>query len=246
MNPRTAYRLLPALLLTACTPEHMDDCFTSTGPQRVEERSVGGFTAIRLSGRVDLELRQDTLAPPSVTVEAGRNLMEHLRTEVVDGELRVENTIRCHWVRGMKELPLVRITVPRLERFTYSGLGDVEVLGTLRMPSFRFEQHEGQGTVRMHLEADTCWFGLHTGVGDVVLGGRTHTAYLYAANFGRVDARALDARQVLLNNSGSGDIHCSARDALYAILTNAGDVYYRGDPPVVEVSETGSGRLFRE
>lgn len=246
MKARATYLLLPAMLLCACAPEHMDDCFTSMGPQRTEQRSVGDFSAIHLSGRVDLVLHQDTLSAPTITVEAGRNIMEHLRTEVVDGELRVDNSIRCNWVRGMKQRPLVRITLPRLERFTYSGLGDVEVVGKLRMPSFRFEQHEGQGTVRMTLESDTCWFGLHTGVGDVVLAGRTHTAYLYAANFGRVDARALEARQVLLNNSGGSDMHCHASDGLYAILTNAGDVYYRGDPPVVQADVSGSGRLFRE
>jgi len=99
--------------------------------------------------------------------------------------------------------------------------------------------------VLLYLDVDTCYAGLHTGVGDVIFTGRTHTAHFYAANFAQIDARALDTRLVLLNNSGSGDIHCMARDALYAILTNAGDVYYGGHPPVVAATVKGTGRLIQ-
>ncbi|MCW5900522.1 MAG: DUF2807 domain-containing protein [Flavobacteriales bacterium] len=237
--------LLLALLLVGCARENMDDCITSAGPMRVETRVVPDFHSIRLSGRVDLVITQDSLAGPSVTVEAGRNLHTHIITEVAGDELRVDNTIQCNWVRSMKELPLVRITTPHLHRITYAGIGDITATTPIRAEVFRFEQFEGQGGVRLELAVDTCYIGLHTGVGDITLTGATHTAHLYTANFGHLDARALDARLVLLNSTGSGDIRCVARDALFAQLSNAGDVYYAGDPPVVEASVTGSGRLIK-
>ncbi len=244
MKFHSAIVISVALLLPGCARENMDDCFTSMGPQRVETRVVSAFHSIRLQGRVDLLITQDTVAAPSVTVEAGRNLMPHLITEVVGEELRVDNTIKCNWVRSLKELPVVHVTLPRLEKLTYGGTGDVHATTPIRLDVFRMEQHEGQGTVRLELDVDTCYIGLHAGVGNIIITGATHTAHLYTSNFGHVDARALDAQLVLLNNSGSGDIHCVARDALYAILTNAGDVYYSGGPPVVESTVTGTGRLI--
>jgi hypothetical protein len=245
MNPRSAIATVLLLVFGGCAREHMDDCFTGTGPKSEEMRTLEAFTAIRLEGRVDLIITVDSTAAPSARVEAGRKLLGHIVTEVRAGELHVDNTIRCNWVRSLRELPVVHVTLPTLERFIYSGIGDVRGTTPIRTPVFRMEQFEGQGTVRLALDVDTCYIGLHTGVGDAVLTGRTHTAHLYTANFAQLDTRDLDARLVLLNNSGSGDIRCTARDALFAILTNAGDVYYSGAPPVVDASVSGTGRLLR-
>ncbi len=46
--------LLCALLLIGCEQEQWDDCITSAGPMRSEERIVGDFHTIDLDDRVDL------------------------------------------------------------------------------------------------------------------------------------------------------------------------------------------------
>lgn len=235
------------LVLSGCAKERMDDCFTSTGERVVEQRSVPHFRIIKINDRVDLEITQDSTATsPTVVVEAGRNILPAVVTEMRDGMLYIGNAMRCNWVRRIGEKPLVRVTVRALDELVYSGVGDVRATTPISGRTFRLEQWDGHGTVRLRLEVDTCWIGLHTGVGDAVITGRTHTAHLYTLNFAHVDACALDARQVLVNNSGSGDIRCRAVDAVFAQVRNVGDLYVGGSPAVLDVVRSGNGRVITD
>lgn len=236
---------LLAVTLTGCAKERMDDCFTSMGEPAVEERTVPDIRVIKLTDRVDLEITQDSLAgSPTVVVVAGRNILPAVITEVRDGTLHIGNAMRCNWVRRIGERPLVRVRMRALDELVYSGVGDVRATTPITGRTFRLEQWEGQGTVRLHLEVDTCWIGLHTGVGDAVISGRTHTAHLYTLNFAHINACALQARQVLVNHSGSGDIRCRAVDAAYVQVRSVGDLYVGDTPEVLDVVRTGKGRLI--
>jgi len=233
------------VLLTACAKENRGDCFTSAGGHASEVRSVGDFRGILLDDRIDLVLTQDTLAEPSVTVEAGSNLLARVYTEVRNGELRITSDLKCNWVRKLKERPLVRVTFRHLDRITFSSVGNITATTPIRGNTFRLEQWDGHGTVRLELHVDTCWIGLHTGVGDAVVSGTVQQLSLYALNFAHIDASSFTAREVFLNNSASGDIRCKATEALYVQVRNVGDVYYSGDPATVDAQLTGSGRLIR-
>ncbi len=232
------------LVLAACGKENRGDCFVGTGASASEVRTVPGFHSILLSDRIDLELTQDTAAAPSVVVEAGRNLLPRITTEVRNGRLHISSDLQCHWVRKL-ERPKVRISFPSLESITYSGVGDITATTPIRGRTFRLEQWDGHGTVRLELQVDTAWVGSHTGVGNAVLSGAAQQLSLYTLNFAHIDATSLSAREVLLNNSGSGDIRCRASETLFVQLLNVGDVYYAGDPTTVDARITGSGRLIR-
>lgn len=233
------------VLLLSCKKENMGDCFISSGPVASEVRSLPAFRHILLEDRIDLELTQDTMAEHMVEVITGRNLLDRVSTTVVDGELRIANGIKCNWVRNLKERPLVRVSFRDLERLTYSGVGNVSATGPIHGRSFRLEQWDGHGTVRLEIHVDTCWIGLHTGVGNAILAGTAQKLDLYALNFGHIDAEGFPAAQVAVNNSGSGDIRCRATEALDVQVRNVGDVYFAGGPAAVNAQVTGSGRLIR-
>lgn len=233
------------LLLVSCKKENMGDCFISAGALASEVRTVPAFQRILLSDRIDLELTQDTLAQPMVEVITGKNLLDRVSTTVVDGELRIGSGITCNWVRNLKERPLVRVSFGHLERLTYSSVGNVSATGPIHGRSFRLEQWDGHGTVRLDVHVDTCWIGLHTGVGNAIITGSAHKLDLYALNFAHIDAEGFPAAQVAVNNSGSGDIRCRATDALDVQVRNVGDVYYSGELSHLNAQLTGSGRLIR-
>lgn len=234
-----------ALVLAGCAKENRGDCLVSTGALASEVRTVSGFHSILLDDRIDLELTQDTSTGPSLVVEAGRNLLPRVSTEVRNGELHISSDLTCNWVRNLKERPLVRVTFPSLERITYSGVGNITATTPIRGRTFRLEQWDGHGTVHLELQVDTCWVGLHTGVGDAILAGSVQQLSLYTLNFAHIDAASLSAREVFVNNSGSGDIRCRASEALFVQVRNVGDVYYASDPAIVDAQITGSGRLIR-
>jgi len=231
--------------LAACAKEERGDCFVSAGALTTELRSVGDFHSIVLDDRIDLVLTQDSLAESSITVEAGRNLLGRVHTEVRNGELRITSNLKCNWVRNLKERTVVHATFRQLERITYRSVGNITATTPIHGRTFRLEQWDGHGTVRLEVHVDTCWIGLHTGVGDAVVSGTVQQLSLYTLNFAHIDASSFTASEVLLNNSGSGDIRCRATEALYVQVRNTGDVYYSGEPAMLEAQLTGSGRLIK-
>lgn len=237
-------RVLPLLmvLLAACEAEQWDDCVTSTGPPREEERAVGPFHRVVLEDRVDLVL-EDRMAG-TVNVVAGGNLLDQVVTEVEGGTLTVRNENRCNWVRSFKPRITVRVPMDAVVELELRGTGNVSAVDTVRQPVFRIEQRNAQGTVELGLAVDTCYVGLHTGAGDVRLSGTCGVAYLYSGFMGPIDAGALAAQEVNVNNSGVADIICRAQQRLNAQLFDVGDVRYYGDP-VLQATVSGSGQVVR-
>jgi hypothetical protein len=76
------------------------------------------------------------------------------------------------------------------------------------------------------------------------LGGRTASVDSHISGSGDIKADRLDARQVSISISGSGDAYVWARESLQVKIAGAGDVRYYGDP-TVEKRIAGSGSVRR-
>jgi hypothetical protein len=236
---------LCALLLLGCQREQWDDCITSAGPLRTEERSLSEFTDIDLRDRVDL-LFEDRPSN-TVAVEAGRNLLDQVITEVRDGTLYIRNENRCNWVRSFKPRITVKVPLDHIAKLTVRGQGNVDCSDTIVRERFDLAQWGSEGSVRLLLDVQTVDAGLHTGAGDLKLEGRcSGEAFLFSGIMAPLDASRMRTRFVSVNNSGIADVRCWATEYLAVQLNSIGDVYYRGEPPIVESWINGTGRLLQE
>lgn len=237
-------RLFPLLLLAlaGCQREQWDDCVTSTGPMRVEERAIGAFTAVDLSDRVDLVLEER--APGSVAVEAGRNLIDQVITEVKDGTLRIRSAMTCNWVRSFKPRITVHAPVEGICRVTLRGTGDVACTDTIRCDYLLLEQWGAEGHAELLLRTTRSDIAMHTGAGSIVLRGRTELLELFSGIMAPIDAGGVVASTVNVNNGGVADIRCYTSGVLNVRIDDAGDVYYGGSPAAISTTISGSGRLI--
>lgn len=236
---------LCALLLLGCQQEQWDDCVTPAGPMRTEERMLSDFSSIDLGDRVDLlfEQRPDN----TVAVEAGSNLLNQVITEVREGTLYVRNDNRCNWVRSFRPRITVRVPVSHVAKLTVRGTGNVDCRDSIVRERFDLAQWGAEGSVRLLLDVLTVDAGLHTGAGDLKLLGRcSGEAFLYSGIMAPLDASGMRTRRVSVNNSGIADMRCWATVFLAVQLNSVGDVYFRGDPPNVQSTISGTGRLIRE
>ncbi len=236
---------LCALLLLGCEREQWDDCITSAGPMRSEERAVGDFHTIDLSDRVDLVIEERAFG--TVSVEAGDNLLGQIITEVENGTLLVRNDMTCNWVRSFKPRITVHVPVDQVSKLVLRGTGNISCADTIIRDRFELEQWSAQGSADLLLSVISCSIALHTGAGDVRLRGRCmQTADLYSGIQGPMDASGMIARFVNVNNSGIADIHCWVTEQLNVGIHDVGDVYYRGEPGAVQAEITGGGSLIHE
>lgn len=239
-------RLVPLLLfvLAGCQREQWDDCITSTGAMQVEERMVGAFDRVDLGDRIDLVL--EDRASGSITVEAGRNLIGQVTTEVNDGTLRIRNAMRCNWVRSFKPRITVHVPVSGLCRMTVRGTGDVVCTDTIHCDYFLLEQWGAEGSTQLLLHTTRSDIAMHTGAGSITVQGRTELLELFSGIMAPIDAHGITASTVNVNNGGVADIRCRTSGELNVRIDDVGDVYYSGSPATINRTINGSGRLIHE
>ncbi|HVS08792.1 MAG TPA: head GIN domain-containing protein [Planctomycetota bacterium] len=188
-----------------------------SGVPASQERTVGDFHRVVLLGSADAVV---TVGPPtSVRVQCDDNLLEHLRTEVVEGELRIwsERELRP---RGPL---LVEVSTPALEGLQVTGSGDIRA----------------GGVAGERLEAAV------VGSGDIRAAGEVARLEAKVIGSGNLELYDLRAREVSVKVTGSGDAQVNAVERLQAQITGSGDIRYRGSPKT-DVRVTGSGEIAAE
>ncbi len=234
--------LLVTVLLAGCAREQWDDCITSTGPERTEEREVGGYDRIVLNDRIDLVLEERQAG--TVMVEGGRNLLGQVVTEVHAGELTIRNDNRCNWVRSFKPRITVHASWGGLRKLQLLGTGDVSCAGTITQPTFEIDQDGGMGRTELRLDVDSCHVGSRSGAGDLIMHGTARAGSIFQSGTGHVDAYGFSIEHLWVKNDGLVHLRCRAPGSLHAIVEGSGDIRYAGSPTTVTTEINGSGRVI--
>lgn len=228
------------LVFTGCKKAEDRKCFKSAGDLVSESREVDFFTAIDLSDQVNLFIKQGT--EQSVEVECGENLMNFIATEVHDNTLMIRDNNKCAFLRSYENKVNVTVTVTRFEAMTYSGWGNVETLDSLDLTDFTYDQWTGSGVVDFKIrQSDATVWNLHTGTGDLVLGGAGESIYVYSACNGFIDARNFTCERAHANTLGTNDFHVRCLSELNAEIYHIGNVYLYGNP-INGFARSGQGK----
>lgn len=233
-----AAALLCGLLTVLPGTAHAADQVVAAGPVSNESRQVGEFSAIAVSGGINLKVRQG--GKESVEVRAEANLLPYLET-VVEG-----NKLVVRWKKGsnlrVKGSPLVDITVVKLESLASSGSSDIAV-DTLKTPQLSVSI-AGAGDIGFNaLTGDELSVKI-AGSGDFKASGQVGKLKISVSGSGDVHAQALKAEDVSVSIAGSGDAAVHAAKTLSVSIAGSGDVAYSGDPQV-KSSIVGSGTVAR-
>ena len=108
--------LLSMTLLAACGP-------SGSGNIVSEDRDVGAFDSIEVSGGIALRLTADSGATAAVTVNYDDNIIDLIATEVDGSTLKIESKGSYTTTGG--EDRFVEVSVANLQRLTASGGADV-------------------------------------------------------------------------------------------------------------------------
>ena len=188
-----------------------------SGHAVAQSRTLPPFSSVDLAGSNVLTVHVG--ARQSVVVHADSNLVERVTTDVRGGELVIDNTLGTFDARTPMR---VDVGVRTLRRLTLSGSGVIAVTGVdTRVLGATLS---GSGVLRVSGTATRLEIALD-GSGDAQL----------------QDVIARDVRAVV---RGSGRILVTATNSINASVPGSGAIFYRGDPPQVTTSVTGSGTVM--
>ena len=226
-----ACALLP---LASCGPRW------DTGNITTEQKTVTDFTSIDISAPVDAVVTVKPGATPSVTLKGFPDVLKRIKTEVVDGRLRIY-TDEKRWNLNFDENAKAAITVSSLSQLDLAGAADVDVIGNITGDMFSLNV-AGAGDVKID-ELNTDKLSVDAaGAADVsIKKGVVRSAEYDFSGAGDLKAYGLQSNDVRASVSGAGDVKLSVSQTLDASISGVGSIQYKGNPAVSKsVSGIGS------
>ena len=236
--PLLIISLLAPAFLFGCIVVDLNGCGKETvkgsGKVITEERQLSQFKTIKLKGVGRVVLIQSQTH--AVSIEADDNILPLIETTVEGDQL-----IITQGNYNLRPTTLqFNITVDHLKGIAVSGAGDV--IGKSRFVSDDFAARiSGSGGMQLELNVENLDTDI-SGSGSMNLSGQTGHHDVKISGSGKINAFEMQAKNVSLKISGSGDCRVNAIETLNARISGSGDVFYKGHPRITS-KISGSGSL---
>lgn len=145
-------------------------------------------------------------------------------------------------VRGERpaSLCIVKLEMPTAPDVEVSGCANI-VLSDLQQDALSVAV-KGAGDILCHGRIGTL-VATVSGAGDIKACGQANSLKGVVSGAGDLDASRLSAKRAELVVSGAGDIDAHVTESVNATVSGAGDIAIRGNPPEVNRSISGVGRI---
>ena len=216
------------------------NAFGKASQSGLEERKVGEYDAVYVSGWFNVILVEGKEG--TITLEGKPNTIEHIKTEVKNGNLLIE------WDKDVNmnlfhSKVMITVPVESINAVKLSGSGSVTGKTAIRSDSFDTTL-SGSGTLDLNVETSRMSSTI-SGSGKTILSGRTNSYEAQLSGSGDINAYNLKAEDVTVNISGSGKIRIHANTSITSRVSGSGNVYYTGNATKIDSKVSGSGSISK-
>jgi Putative auto-transporter adhesin, head GIN domain len=212
----------------------------SQGDKNLQSRQVSEFHGVEVSGGIDLYLSS---GPQSVSVAAATNeIRDHIKTEVVDGILRIH--LENNWYHGWgnpKMRAYVSIADPRLQKLESSGGGDIYLQNQIAAGDLTVGL-SGGSDLKGKINANHLIIN-QSGGSDIDISGTVQSLDVKASGGSDLAGYGLVTDYVTLNTSGGSDVRLTVNKELRVMASGGSEVSYKGTASVKEIKTSGSGSV---
>jgi hypothetical protein len=193
------------------------DDITGSGIIVTQDRAVGAFVSIDMRAVADIYLTQGGVQ--SLEIETDDNIIGHISTTVSNGVLIITSDVDYTTQHGVE----ITITIPDIENLEVSGVGTITGQNAFTLTNIT-------------LTVD--------GVGEITVFGTADALVANLEGVGEIDAENLVSQSAVVDISGVGDVYVNFVQGLDATISGEGDIYYLGDPQLINENITGLGSLI--
>ena len=238
------------ILIVACDSEDTGDCFQKAGSIIQQEITVSSFDKILVNRDIELIITEGITQ--SLIFETGKNLINDVVAEVVDGRLTLTDNNTCNYIRDYG-ITKVYVTSPNITEIRSSTQYEISSDGVLSYPSLTVlsEDFSAPGAFNVgdfRLQIDNTNFNLvFNNLSVCYITGQTDNLNItFASGTSRFEGRNLIAQKVTVSNRGSNDMIVNPQQEIKGKISGIGDVISVNVPPIINVEEVYRGRLIFE
>lgn len=211
--------ILAALLVSLIITAGCSTGIPGSGILKTEHRTPGEFKSLVLSGAYAVTIESGQ-AETAVTITTDDNLVDLVKTEMVDGALKISNKSDINPSKSVE----VKISLKELVSLDVSGAGKIEAKN-LSGSTFKLT---------------------FSGAADFLGTGAVDAVEVNVSGAGNIKARDLKAKTMSVTLSGAGNAEVFATEALTVNLSGVGNIEYYGNPPKLEPTISGLGKLTKK
>lgn len=235
--------ILLGLLLSACGP----DIAEGSGNVIVEERKVGNFTKISLSGYGEVIITQGT--QESVAVEIDDNLTKYVKTQVKNGTLQLGLTNNVGLTPGETGKTFLNPTEMVVFHVTAIKVTEIQIaaVGTITVPELNADQLKlvamGPGNIVVESLTANDLTVVLSGEGNAQVAGKVQRQFVENRGTGNYTAPDLESQSAYVSLMSLGGAVVWALETLNARIAYEGNVEFYGDP-IITLDITGAGQVI--
>jgi hypothetical protein len=200
-----------------------------------QERSVGSFDGIDVSGSMDVQVIQGPAA--SVKIEGDQNLLSYVRTDVRNGVLHIDTEDNVN-LQPSKDL-IVYVTAPLFTDIEISGASNV--IGKTPLTGDKTLEVHASGASEVDLDVSVPELrGDISGATTMKLRGKAGSFILDASGSSEVLGLDLITEESDLDLSGASTVKVTANKKIRIDASGSSDVEYRGSANVDQKSSGAS------
>lgn len=232
-------------LILGCDSEEGSDCFKKQGNQITEVIPVENFSKINISKGIELIVKE--AEEQTVMVTAGKNLINDINFEVINGELFVTDKNGCDMFRNVS-IAKVYVSTPILEKIYSSSQFSIHSDGVLRFPDLTLESgimSEDSPSSVFELEIDNEKLTINENVSSVfkIKGNTNFLSVNFFGSSGRLEAGNLIAKEIYVFHRSTNDMIVYPTEKIWGTLYSTGNLVLKNVPPIVEVKQLYTGHI---
>ncbi len=218
-------------------------CLKKAGDKVESTVQLNSFTRLIAQDNIDFIIVPSN--EHKMEIECGENILPVISHSIQGDSLLVTDNSSCKWFRDYdKSAVTIRLYVSNLEEIKLYHGGNISCTDTLRSSILELQAFDSGGSFELMVNVDTLSTGLHTGPGNALITGICETAFCYSAGDGLIDHRNLRAKTCYVNHSGQNDFYIWSTNYAGLQLYREGNIYLKGNPPIIEGTFSGEGKLI--
>ncbi|HPG12079.1 MAG TPA: head GIN domain-containing protein [Chitinophagaceae bacterium] len=226
---------LPVVFLVSCS-HVFKDRVKGNGSVKTENRQITDFTKVRVSGAIDLFIKQDSAT--SVSIVTDENLMEFIETINENGSLIIK-PVQGYSLSGTNGIK-VYVSSPVYNRFNASGACEIKGENKIYSDNPIKVDLSGSSHIEMDIKAPEVNADA-SGSCSVSLSGETRKLAIDGSGSTSVYCKDLKAENVEVGISGAGNAEVYASVDLNVRVSGSGSIRYWGNARVNQhISGSGS------
>ena len=238
------------VLLFTCDNPVASDCFQKAGNLTQKTIDIIGFSKITANRNIELFITEN--ANTEIIIEAGENLINDVTATLQHDTLILTDNNTCNYVRDYEPVK-VYVSTPVLTEVRNSSQFTVHSQGVLTFPNlllvsedFNSPESYAVGDFDIEVNTQTLRVVANTLSFFNLRGQVDEFRPQFFSGICRIEARDLIAQDIILYQRSSNDMVLHPVQSIRGEILSTGNVVSVNNPPIVDVTESYTGRLIFE